>query len=153
MRSRIAVPTGRVTIAMGRSGSATVGLSIIDLSDAARQPMATPDGRYTITYNGEIYNFREFESALSARGHLVQVDRRYRGAARGIRRMGHRSARLRLNGMFAFAIWDSREQRLTIARDRFGVKPLYILRSAARCLFASEIKAFRAFRIRSADGC
>lgn len=119
-------------------------LSIIDLTDAARQPMATRDGRYVLSYNGEIYNFKELKAELSARGHLFHSSGDSEVLLTAFAEWGL-SALLRLNGMFAFAIWDSKERKLTIARDRFGVKPVYYAEVDGTFLFASEIKAFRGF--------
>jgi asparagine synthase (glutamine-hydrolysing) len=119
-------------------------LSIIDLTDAARQPMETPDGRYVITYNGEIYNFRELKAQLSARGHRFHSSGDSEVLLTAFAEWGL-GALERLNGMFAFGIWDAKERRLTIARDRFGVKPVYYTSVDGAFLFASEIKAFRGF--------
>ena len=116
-------------------------LSIIDLSPAGHQPMQTPDGRYVISYNGEIYNFNELRTELEARSYgfhsrtdtevLLQAF-----AAWGL------DALNRFNGMFAFALWDRRDRRLTLARDRYGIKPLYYWWNGTQLLFASEAKAF-----------
>lgn len=119
-------------------------LSIIDLSDAARQPMMTRDGRYVLTYNGEIYNFHELKAQLSALGHVFHSSGDSEVLLAAFAQWGL-SAFLKLNGMFAFGIWDSKERKLTIARDRFGVKPVYYTEVDGALLFASEIKAFRAF--------
>lgn len=119
-------------------------LSIIDLSDASRQPMATPDGRYIITYNGEIYNFRELKTELSALGYLFHSTGDSEVLLSAFSEWGI-DALLRLNGMFAFGIWDVKKRKLTIARDRFGVKPIYYAVVNDAFLFASEIKAFRGF--------
>ena len=119
-------------------------LSIIDLTDAGRQPMATRDGRYVLTYNGEIYNFHELKAQLRARGHLFNSTGDSEVLLAAFAEWGL-SALHRLNGMFAFGIWDCVENTLTIARDRFGVKPIYYTFVDGAFLFASEIKAFRAF--------
>lgn len=119
-------------------------LSIIDLSDAARQPMTTRDGRYVITYNGEIYNFHELKADLSARGHLFHSSGDSEVLLTAFAEWGLDALR-KLNGMFAFGIWDKRDKKLTLARDRFGVKPLYYAMVGGALLFASEIKAFRGF--------
>jgi asparagine synthase (glutamine-hydrolysing) len=130
-----------------RDGSIGLGhrrLSIIDLTDAARQPMATRDGRFVLTYNGEIYNFQELKAELSARGHLFHSSGDSQVLLTAFLEWGL-SALYKLNGMFAFGIWDCQEKKLTIARDRFGVKPLYYTHVDGAFLFASEIKAFRGF--------
>jgi asparagine synthase (glutamine-hydrolysing) len=119
-------------------------LSIIDLTEASRQPMASKDGRFVITYNGEIYNFRELRAELSARGHPFKSTGDTEVLLAAISEWGV-DAIQRLNGMFAFGVWDGRERTLTIVRDRFGVKPVYYAQVDGALLFASEIKAFRAY--------
>lgn len=117
-------------------------LAIIDLSDAAAQPMLGPDGRYALVYNGEIYNFRELRAALEARGRVFVTRSDSEVLLAGFAEWGA-GVLPRLDGMFAFAIWDAAERRLTLARDRFGVKPLYYAEVGGALLFASEIKALR----------
>ena len=116
-------------------------LSIIDLSEAGKQPMQTADGRYTITYNGEVYNFRELQAELRARGHIFQSRTDTEVVLHAFVEWGLQSLD-RLNGMFAFAIWDAQERRLTVARDRYGIKPVYYSLSGSAFLFASEAKSF-----------
>jgi asparagine synthase (glutamine-hydrolysing) len=136
-------PDGEGQYADGSVGLGHRRLAIIDLSPLGRQPMTTPDGRFTMTYNGEIYNFQELRSELTAIGHAF-VSRSdsevllHAFAAWGL------GALRRLNGMFAFAIWDRERQILTVARDRFGVKPLYWAEVRGTFLFGSEIKAILA---------
>jgi asparagine synthase (glutamine-hydrolysing) len=137
-------PDGEGHFCDGPVGLGHRRLSIIDLTDASRQPMETRDGRYVMTYNGEIYNFKELKVELSARGHQFQSSGDSEVLLHAFAEWGV-DALLRLNGMFAFAIWDSKERRLTVARDRFGVKPVYYCEVDGALLFASEIKAFRAF--------
>lgn len=115
-------------------------LSIIDLSPNGRMPMMTPDGRYCIVYNGEVYNYREFRSELEGKGHHFRSNSDtetllYLYAEYGPRMLD------RLIGMFAIAIWDAHESVLFLARDRLGVKPLVYHRQRERLLFASEEKA------------
>jgi asparagine synthase (glutamine-hydrolysing) len=119
-------------------------LAIIDLSDSSRQPMATADGRFVLTYNGEIYNFQEIKAELSAHGHQFHSTGDSEVLLKAFKEWGI-SALYKLNGMFAFAIWDRDKRRLTLARDRFGVKPLYYTLVNNTLLFASEIKAFRGY--------
>jgi len=115
-------------------------LSIIDLSRAGRQPMANEDASAWITYNGEIYNHTDLRAELEALGH------RYRSAT-DTETIVHLYEEYgvdfldRLDGMFAFAIWDSRRRTLLLARDRLGVKPLYYAHLGGGFLFGSEIKA------------
>lgn len=115
-------------------------LSIIDLSPKGRQPMATADGRFVLTYNGEIYNYQELRHELEALGRpfLSRTDTEV--VLQGFAAWGT-GVLERLNGMFAFAIWDRRERRLLLARDRYGIKPLYYGQFDGRFVFASEAKA------------
>src|SRR2546421_2486286 len=98
-------------------------LSIIDLAGGA-QPMAAADGRYHIAYNGEIYNFRELRGELEARGHGFSTRSDTEVILRGYLEWGS-GVLARLDGIFAFAIWDARERKLFAARDRLGIKPLF----------------------------
>ena len=123
-----------------RIGLANTRLSIIDLSAAGHQPMASADGQVWIVYNGELYNFIELRTELENKGHRF----RSRTDTEVILRLFEvegTSSFSRLNGMFAFAIWENRCQTLLLARDRFGVKPLYYARGTEGFAFASEIKA------------
>jgi len=115
-------------------------LAILDLTDAGRQPMASPDGSLWITYNGEVYNYLELADDLRARGHRFRSACDTEVLLHAYAEWGEASLE-RLNGMFAFAIWDRRRGRLFCARDRFGVKPLYYTVAEGRFRFASEIKA------------
>lgn len=118
-------------------------LAIIDLSDGGRQPMQTEDGRYTLTFNGEIYNYRELRAALQARGEQFHTSSDTEVLLKGLRVWGM-DCLAKINGMFAFALWDSQERRLTLARDRFGVKPMYWAQVGQTLMFGSEVKAFMA---------
>ena len=115
-------------------------LSILDLSPAGHQPMGTEDGRLWLTYNGEIYNYREVASELRSRGHRFRSSGDTEVLLRAYDEWGHECL-ARLNGMFAFAVWDRSSQELFCARDRFGVKPFYYAVAGGRFRFASEIKA------------
>ena len=124
----------------GKTGFSHQRLSIIDTSKSGHQPMHSPDSRYSIIFNGEIYNHNDFRSELKAKGFefkstsdtevLLYMYITY-GAS-----MLHR-----LNGMFAFAIWDDQKNELFVARDRYGIKPLYYYLDITKFIFASEPKA------------
>lgn len=117
-------------------------LSIIDLSDAGAQPMHTRDGRYTLIYNGEVYNFMELRQELQAQGRLFQSRTDSEVILLAVVNWGIEEALRRFNGMFAFALYDKHDRRLYLARDRYGIKPLYYCERGNTLLFASEIKAF-----------
>lgn len=117
-------------------------LSIIDLSAAANQPMVSPDGRIVVSYNGEIYNFRELRAELQKAGWRFRSRSDTEVLIAGYAIWGIRKLAERIDGMAAFALWDRREQRVFLVRDRFGVKPLYLWRRPGFLAFASEIKAF-----------
>ena len=116
-------------------------LSIIDLSEAGKQPMQTSDGRWLISYNGEIYNYRELRADLGAKGYIFRSRTDTEVLLHVLAEWGARGLD-RLNGMFAFALWDRKERRLMLARDRYGIKPLYYASAGANFLFASEAKSF-----------
>jgi asparagine synthase (glutamine-hydrolysing) len=120
-------------------------LAIIDLSQDGHQPMHSADERYVLSYNGEIYNFRELRVELTQAGYAFrsQSDTEVLLAATTV--WGVHEACNRLNGMFAFALWDRREQTLSLARDRVGKKPLYYAESGGAFLFGSELKAIAAY--------
>jgi len=115
-------------------------LSIIDLSDAAAQPMHSNDDRYVLTYNGEIYNFRDLRRELEQAGTVFRTQSDTEVLLELFARHGLDCVR-RLNGIFAFAVWDRRERTLSLARDHLGVKPLYYATLPQGFLFASELKA------------
>ncbi len=115
-------------------------LAILDLSDAGRQPMTTPDGRYTISYNGEVYNFSELRAELEDKGRSFRSRTDTEVVLQACAEWGIEGVS-RFNGMFAFALWDHERRELFLARDRYGVKPLYYTESGPVFLFASEIKA------------
>jgi asparagine synthase (glutamine-hydrolysing) len=128
---------GPVRVALGHRR-----LSILDLSPAGHQPMCTPDRRYWIVYNGEVYNYRELRTELEAAGHTFRTGTDTEVILHSYAEWGQDCLDL-FNGMFAFVIYDSAEQRIFAARDRFGVKPLYYWFSPDGVLaFASEIKQF-----------
>lgn len=117
-------------------------LSIIDLS-AGRQPMSIVDGLVQIVFNGEIYNFLEVRADLEAKGHRFKTHSDTEVILVAYLEWGEHCVD-KLNGMFAFAIWDARVRRLFLARDRVGKKPLYYYRKGSQVAFASELKALRA---------
>ncbi|WP_026349773.1 asparagine synthase (glutamine-hydrolyzing) [Bordetella sp. FB-8] len=125
----------------GLAGLGHVRLAIIDIETGA-QPMSSSEGRYTIVFNGEIYNYIELRKELGVEHFRTQSDTEI--ILHAYRKWG--SACLeRLRGMFAIAIWDAQEQRLFLARDRFGIKPLYWAETKSGLYFASEIKALLPF--------
>ena len=125
----------------GRLALAHRRLAILDLSTAGDQPMRSRSGRYDITYNGEVYNFLELRAELEEYGFRFRSDSDTEVILAAFERWGPDSL-LRFNGMWSFAIWDRRRRALFLSRDRFGVKPLYVLAGARRFAFASELKAF-----------
>jgi len=120
-------------------------LAIIDLSPTGAQPMTSPNGRYTITYNGEIYNYREIQEVLITLGHGFTGQSDTEVLLASIAQWGVEQALARCIGMFAFALWDKQEQTLTLARDRMGIKPLYYGWAGSTFLFGSELKAICAY--------
>ncbi len=117
-------------------------LAILDLSPAGHQPMTTPDGRYTIVFNGQIYNFEELRADLERAG----VRFRSRSDTEVLLELFARegvSCLAKLNGMYAFAIYDAHERSLVLVRDRLGVKPLFYFRDGRTLAFASELRAIR----------
>ncbi len=118
-------------------------LSIIDLSASGKQPMSNEDGTIWITFNGEVYNFQELRKELEKRGHTFSSNTDTEAIIHGYEEWGETVVQ-RLNGMFAFAIWDTSKKTLFIARDRLGVKPLYYYWNGEKFIFASEIKSILA---------
>lgn len=118
-------------------------LSILDLSPLGHQPMASADGRSWIVFNGEIYNFREVRRELVARGHAFRSESDTEVILAAYCEWGLEAVS-RFRGMFAFALWDGRTGALHLCRDRFGVKPLYYVRTGRQLYFSSEIKGLHA---------
>ena len=121
-------------------------LSVLDLSAAGKQPMSNEDGTVWITYNGEIYNYRELREELVAKGHRFTSKTDTEAILHLYEEEGEGVVR-RLLGMFAFAIYDRGRQRLFLARDRLGIKPLYYAEHGGAFLFGSEIKAILAAEV------
>ena len=124
----------------GRAGLGFRRLAIIDLSPLGSQPMANEDGAVRVVFNGEIYNFKSLRSRLLASGHQFRSQSDTEVLVHLYEEVGPKFVE-EIDGMFAIAIWDSREKRLVLARDRAGKKPLYIYQDASRLVFGSEIKA------------
>ena len=120
-------------------------LSIIDLSPAGHQPMASQDERYVLSYNGEIYNYRDLRRELESRGVSFRGQSDTEVLLAACVAWGVTGALERCNGMFAFALWDRAERALYLARDRLGEKPLYFGWNQGAFLFASELKALAAW--------
>ena len=115
-------------------------LAIIDLSPAGHQPMQTRDGRYILTYNGEVYNFKELRIELESLGYQFHSNTDSEVVLNAFAEWKDRCVE-KFNGMFAFAIWDKKNQKLFLARDRYGIKPLYYYKTNQTIVFGSEIKA------------
>jgi len=132
--------SGTVVSEDGRIGLGHARLSIIDLSEAGSQPMTTPTGSHSIVYNGELYDFGamrqlQAERGVSFRGHSDTEVLLNALAAEGLGSLGQ------LNGMFAFALWDHATDEVTLVRDGFGIKPLYVAQDSRGVFFASEMRA------------
>ena len=136
-------PDGEGLYTSGCIGLGHRRLAIIDLSKAANQPMLTEDERYVLSYNGEIYNFRELRSELETLRHRFLTTSDSEVVLHAYAEWGGACVE-RFNGMFAFAIWDRDAQELFLARDRYGVKPLYYTFIGNSLLFGSEQKALLA---------
>jgi asparagine synthase (glutamine-hydrolysing) len=118
-------------------------LAILDLSERARQPMAYGDGRYSITYNGEIFNFNEIRKCLEQKGCAFATDSDTEVILAAYATYGPKCLD-QFNGMWAFAIWDAVKKELFVARDRFGIKPFYYDHTPGKAfIFASETRAFK----------
>ncbi len=127
----------------GRVGFTHRRLAIIDLSERGAQPMHSADGALTITFNGEIYNYRELKAALEAKGRVFRSDSDTEVMLQLYEERGPAMVEA-LRGMFAFGLWDSRKRRLLLARDPLGIKPLYYADDGWTLRFASQAKALLA---------
>ena len=125
-------------------------LSIIDTSSAGHQPFFSEDKRFALTYNGEIYNYLEIKKELEAKGYRFKTTCDTEVLINAFAEW-KTDCLAKLNGMFAFAVWDEREKTLTLVRDRAGIKPLYYAKIGNEFVFASEIKAILAAKIFKAE--
>jgi asparagine synthase (glutamine-hydrolysing) len=142
-------PDGEGVLVDGPAALGNRRLAVIDPSPAGAQPMSTADGSLSITFNGEIYNFRQIRRELERAGRRFRSETDTEVVLNAYAEWGPASVE-RLNGMFALAIWDARRRCLFVARDRYGIKPLYVAHAGRSLLFASEIKSFLehpAFRV------
>jgi asparagine synthase (glutamine-hydrolysing) len=137
-------PDGQGVWADGKIGLGHARLAVIDLTDAAAQPMTDFRGELRIVHNGEIYNYRDLRAELAGLGHRFKSQSDTEVMIEAYRRWGL-DMLTRLNGMFAFALWDPAAGRLVLARDRVGQKPLYYAQIGDKLLFGSEIKAILAW--------
>ena len=130
-------------------------LAIIDTSSAGHQPMLSADGRFAVTFNGEIYNYRELRRRLEGLGHEFRTDTDTEVMLEAFAEWGVEGALEHFNGMFAFAVWDGREKTLTLARDRLGIKPLFYAETRTEegvsFVFASEAKGVLASGLLKAE--
>lgn len=133
-------PDGAGAWSAGHVGLGHRRLSIIDLSTAAAQPMVLHSGRFVLTYNGEIYNFKELRTELERLDHIFTSRSDTEVVLRALAQWGIKAIE-RFNGMFALALWDAERGELYLARDRYGIKPLYSARIGNVLLFGSEVKA------------
>jgi asparagine synthase (glutamine-hydrolysing) len=127
----------------GQCALAHTRLSILDLSENGHQPMSTPDQRYWITFNGEIYNFQSLRAKLESEGEHFNSRSDTEVILKLYQRLG-RNCVQHLRGMFAFAIWDDWEKSCFVARDPLGIKPLYYWQSSSTLIFASELRSLLA---------
>jgi asparagine synthase (glutamine-hydrolysing) len=133
-------PDGEGHYVAGPVGLGHRRLAIIDLSEAAHQPMPNETGDVLLVFNGEIFNFQALRAELEGRGHRFHSATDSEVIVHGYEEWGDDCV-TRFNGMFAFGLWDARRRRLLIARDRYGIKPLYYWQDGRTVAFASEIKA------------
>src|SRR6476646_1066745 len=135
--------SGEWSSADGRVSLSHRRLAIIDLSDAGAQPMSTVDGAVVISFNGEIYNYRELRASLVEKGYRFRSHTDTEVMLHLYAEKGEAMVS-DLRGMFAFALWDERKKALLLARDHFGIKPLYYADDGRSIRVASEVKALLA---------
>lgn len=133
-------PDGEGCWVEGNAGLGHRRLAVLDLSPAGKQPMATADGRFILVYNGEVYNYRELRDELEKLGCSFRSNSDSEVVLNALAVWGE-GALLKFNGMFALALWDRMDRRLLIARDRYGIKPLYYTLQNRQFIVASEQKA------------
>lgn len=133
-------PDGEGIYCEGSLGLGFRRLAVIDPTESSDQPMRSACGKFALVYNGEVYNFRELRTELMAKGHTFRSSGDTEVVLNAIIEWGQ-SAIDRFNGMFALAFWDGRHRTLMLARDRYGIKPLYYLSRPDQFVFASEVKA------------
>ncbi|MCX7877348.1 MAG: asparagine synthase (glutamine-hydrolyzing) [Ignavibacteria bacterium] len=133
-------PDGEGYWSDGNIGLGHRRLAIIDLSPSGNQPMQTEDGNFILTYNGEIYNFLNIKTELESLGYKFHSKTDTEVVLKSCQNWGNGSV-LKFNGMFAFALWNKKERKLFLARDRYGIKPLYYYFRNNTFIFSSEIKA------------
>jgi asparagine synthase (glutamine-hydrolysing) len=136
-------PDGEGQWIEGNVGLGHRRLAIIDLSPAGHQPMTSADHRYLLSYNGEVYNFRELRTELEAKGYWFRSRTDSEVVLNALAEWGVEALK-RFNGMFALALWDRKERTLLLARDRYGIKPLYYFQDGRRLVVGSEQKAILA---------
>jgi asparagine synthase (glutamine-hydrolysing) len=140
---RLRGPDGSGLFWEGRSGIAMRRLAIIDLA-GGRQPLFSEDGSVAVVMNGEIYNFRELRADLAGAGHRFATGSDAETLVHGYEQFGIDGLLERLDGMYAFAVWDRPRRRLHLARDRFGEKPLYLARDGGTVVFGSQLQTVAA---------
>jgi asparagine synthase (glutamine-hydrolysing) len=134
-------PDDHGVFAAGRLGLGMRRLSIVDLSPGGHQPMFNEDGDVVVVFNGELYNHLDLRSRLAVQGHHFRGNSDTEVLVHGYEQLGLAEMLRHIEGMFAFALYDKRRRRLFLARDGFGIKPLYVRRTARQLSFASEIRA------------
>ena len=136
---------GSGTYKHGKVGLVHARLAIIDLSEAAAQPLFDRSGRYGIVYNGEIYGYKELRKELESSGALFDSESDTEVILEGYKIWGIERLCQVLQGMFAFAIWDCQEEKLILGRDRLGEKPLFTYAQPSEFVFASNLQGIFAY--------
>ena len=136
-------PDASGTYSLGGVGFAHARLSLVDPDPRSNQPFWDESGRYCLVYNGEIYNFKALRIELEQKGLSFRTSSDTEVLLKGLIHFGDDIILPRLEGMFAFSFYDKKKGKVTLARDRFGMKPLYLYQDEDKFLFSSEVKAFR----------